>query len=120
MKLEVGMYVRYKNFTNISQIAKITNISYSDNKDYTDYCQFDNNDGTLEEFIEKASYNIMDLIEVGDVIKYTHPCREKTFLWELESDGILEQVKLIIKEKNINLKEVLTKEQFEKESYKVG
>jgi len=68
MKLETGMYVKYKNFANISKIAKIIKIEISDNNCYENYYHFDNEDGTLEGFIIKASHNPIDLIEVGDFV----------------------------------------------------
>ena len=61
MKVEVGMYVRFKTLSNevkIGQIQLIDNIIY----------ELDNNEVTADKYIIKASHNIIDLIEVGDYV----------------------------------------------------
>lgn len=67
MKLEVGMYVRLKNDAeNIVIINKITNVFET--------TILTENDGSIyqgeytKENVIKASYNIIDLIEVGDYV----------------------------------------------------
>ena len=71
MKLKVGMYVRFKNNKNIQYIGKIVNINeyrepyfkYAIEVTwYDDYIFIGNED------ILKASFNIIDLIKVGDYV----------------------------------------------------
>ena len=80
-------------------------------------------DSELKQYIIKHSSNIIDLIEVGDIVIYSINCKmtdieivkehtdartlEKTLrvgLWSLEQ---------------VDIKQILTKEQFERESYSV-
>ena len=124
MKLEVGMYVRTK-FGHIAKINHLPNSLYLKiilDKDYLD-TSGDLNCGISKEDVEKASHNIIDLIEEGDILDY-------------EFGGIISKSE-VIKEDNelgigwdddgdfINLESlyinsIVTKEQFESMSYKVG
>ncbi len=71
MKLEVGMYVR----TDLGEIAKIISSKHYKNEtgDYN-YLHDDNNlkyaiyDDLANSHVIKSSYNIIDLIEVGDYV----------------------------------------------------
>lgn len=119
MELEVGMYVR----TDDGEIGKITHIETE---------KFSEPAYTLDIFSQgiykgckwfdgKASYNIIDLIEVGDyvngypvyeTIEYTDNTRaiviaddNKSIIWEESSQHI---------------KSIVTKEMFSSMSYKVG
>lgn len=68
MKLEVGMYVRYK-YENCIYIGKIKFISEVMGYDETLQIDIDNcMEEILKEDILKASHNIIDLIEVGDYV----------------------------------------------------
>ena len=117
MQLEVGMYVRYKNFVNISNIAKITKIEISDNDCYENYYHFDNEDGTLEGFIIKTSHNPINLIEVGDYVNGLEVVAISKF-----KDGSryieFDEGRFICK--NYQIESIVTKEQFESMSYKIG
>ena len=108
MKLEVGMYVRTKDGT----IERIIELGYQDKK-YVSFSK-DNEYLTYKDKI-KASHNIIDLIEVGDYVngyKVTH--RTKSLLgFEDGQDGDWYL-------SNENIKSIVTKEQFESMSYKVG
>lgn len=67
MKLEVGMYVRFNN----GDIGKIANYEYREEytNGYVIYLEKDETIGwCCEEKDFKASYNIIDLIEVGDYV----------------------------------------------------
>ena len=105
MKLEVGMYVRTKR----DGIGKIISFSIGEE----DECCFielsKRRTGIKEHNILKASHNIIDLIEVGDYVNGKKVYKEngKLFIenWWLE---------------NIKIKSIVTKEQFESMSYKVG
>lgn len=122
MKLEVGMYCRYNNFQNKIKIAKIKGIQKADEVFRYDYISFDNDDGELETNIIKASYNIVDVLEVGDIIRY------RINKVSLETKGYLtgvidiadeEMIESIKEDKNYHVLQVLTKEQFEEMSYKI-
>lgn len=122
MKLEVGMYCRYNNFQNKIKIAKIKGIQKADEVFRYDYISFDNDDGELETNIIKASYNIVDVLEVGDIIRY------RINKVSLETKGYLtgvidiadeEMIESIKEDKNYHVLQVSTKEQFEEMSYKI-
>lgn len=121
MKLEVGMYCRYNNSQNKIKIAKIKGIQKADEVFQYDYINFDNADGELETNIIKASYNIIDILQVGDYvngdkIEYIDDCegamREFYYDYENPNDDVghwQEEIKTII-----------THEQMEQMAYKVG
>jgi hypothetical protein len=118
MKLEVGMYVRYKN-----GIGKINDYI---NNNYTQKFTYINNCGCAE-FLEenqviKASYNIIDLIEVGD---YVNGFKVIGF-WNDDGDYYLGIVVPgddwadILPLSKLTIYSIVTKEQFESMSYKIG
>ena len=122
MKLEVGMHIRINGF-----ISKIGHINTS--KKGNTYIQFKQPNGLLitmnTKFLddEKASHNIIDLIEVGDyvngnkIIKIsTDHCGRNILIYGYD-DGD-RQVVITIYEDEI--KSIVTKEQFESMSYKIG
>lgn len=110
MELKVGMYVRYTrgaiNGCVPPKIAKVVDCS-----DYV-LVSIDNRQVILRNDIIKASYNIIDLIEVGDYVNgykviYVHPNLIKvdsTDIWEIHSRDI---------------KSIVTKEQFNSAKYEV-
>lgn len=127
MELEPNMYVR----TKYGYIARLKIINKTDR--YTEY-EFDNKigydyDGFFHSIVEdciddieiiKASYNIIDLIEVGDYVNgskvYYCYCADE------DSTGLF-----IDTEKGrqwldnpSQVKSIVTKEQFESMEYKVG
>ena len=119
MKLEVGMYVRYKRgsmgyIEPADKIGKIINIIFE-----SDIFELDNNNNSIfESDVVKASYNIIDILEVGDYIN-----SEKIDYISISKDGkkrplIRDNIYLFDKYKSIN--SIVTKEQFEQMSYKVG
>ena len=81
MNKEVGMYVRTLN--------GIYKINYFINNNYTQKFTYIDNKGVSnileEKEIKKASHNIVDLIEVGDVITTNNLCGEVT---HIEGDKI--------------------------------
>lgn len=115
MKLEVGMYVRTK-----YGIGKINDYI---NNNYTQKFTYINNCGCAE-FLEenqviKASYNIIDLIEVGD---YVNGRKVYQVGYNFQDDFVLK-----MSESNYEdfiypneIETIVTKEQFESISYKVG
>ncbi len=130
MKLEVGMYAR----TKYGYIARIDKI-------YEDWIFFDNviteewgeksyslNNNQFGEIV-KASHNIIDLIEVGDIIKFkelrTHLTNESgtkfydNYVVSIFNEEELEVAKEEIEGKHMKLLSIVTKEQFESMQYKV-
>lgn len=126
MKLEVGMYVRTLN-GNIRKIVELTNTKFIDEPDYyVDKVLIDIEQNEIEdttymekwlfnEDIVKASYNIIDLIEVGD---YVNGCKVHR---------IANCITIILdNEENIswvnpsNIKSIVTKEQFSSMEYRLG
>lgn len=110
MELKVGMYVRYTrgaiNGFVPPKIAKVVNCS-----DYV-LVSIDNGQVILRKDVIKASYNIIDLIELGDYVNgyrvtYVYPNLIKvdsTDIWEIHSSDI---------------KSIVTKEQFNSVKYEV-
>lgn len=117
MKIEVGMYVRFK--ANLAEkIGKFKGfksdglIILIDNTEYW----FEKED------IKKASHNIIDLIEVGDYVngsKVANIVQEDGQQYlvldrdEVYYDSCLEP------SSDEDIKSILTKEQFEREAYKI-
>lgn len=130
MKLEVGMYVRGKYYNYRGKIGKIIKnynndleIAYKDGILKTSTSSFidDNFDINGQQYV--ASFDIIDLIEVGDIIRY------RIDKVSLETKGYLtgviditdeEMLKSIKEDKNYHVLQILTKEQFEQMSYKIG
>ena len=113
MKLEVGMHIRINGF-----ISKIGHINTS--KKGNTYIQFKQPNGLLitmnTKFLddEKASHNIIDLIEVGDYVngyKVRQDEEGKLYYHKIIGYDLLEKCEI---------KSIVTKEQFESMSYKVG
>lgn len=130
MKLEVGMYVRFKDKRGIEYIRKIVEIP-KDNRYASLYLDKDANysKGLSLKNVIKASYNIIDILEVGDYVngykveevnnnlnEHKGICNSlDTYLWVVNVLDEFEEI--VIFEKDI--KTILTKEQFEQMSYKV-
>ena len=120
MNLEVGMYVRTKR----DGIGKIISLSIGEE----DECCFielsKRRTGIKEHNIVKASHNIIDLIEVGDYVNGYKVCDVDEFSERVnyiyivdKFDRYEDENTIILYEKNI--KDVLTKEQYETMAYKV-
>lgn len=129
MKLEVGKWCRTKKGTIFKIIGGNVDmweidIDYSylskcENEDYNSYA-YNKNNSLFEELVVKASYNIIDILEVGDYVnglKITSV--DKTF------DGN----KLIGLGKNFGFSKfdndykitsIVTREQMEQMSYRIG
>lgn len=125
MKLEIGMYVRTKSqYGRIAAIAKIDNYKDWDNShhiDIEDKCM-----GITEDGIELASYNIIDLIKVGDYVngsKVVNIYRTNSLVIEqkeiiTEPDGTTWDDCIEVNVKDI--KSVVTKEQMEAMQYEIN
>ena len=116
MELEVGQFVRTDNGIIGKIYEKIGDMfTYKDsNRDYITY-------DLLHSEIIKASYNIIDILEVGDyvngkqVIETYYKSDEKWHL-EIVDSRLLTHDEL----KHVNIQSIVTKEQFEQMAYKVG
>lgn len=121
--LSVGMYVRTK-----KGIAKIIDRILEPDHYYFKMWVTDKfleiNDDTeyiSEVDVLKASYNIIDILEVGDyvngkqVIETYYKSDEKWHL-EIVDSRLLTHDEL----KHVNIQSIVTKEQFEQMAYKVG
>lgn len=115
MKLEIGMYVRTKK-GEIFKFVKIENEHYrrtwgSDGETITTVFELKN--------VAKASHNIIDLIEVGDYVNgyyVTTGNQNVGSIYIAEIDGLGLKKKLY----NKDIKSIVTKEQFESMSYRLG
>ena len=113
---KVGDYVR----TRDGIIAKVLEIKNQDDDVLNYYC-LDNYIGVLERSIVKNSSNIIDLIEVGDIVKdKDNYCLEVSFVRNNEiycNDYNLDDSVVVLNIKD--LKSIVTKEQFARIEYKV-
>ena len=124
MKLEVGMFVRFKTLSNefkIGQIQLIDNIIY----------ELDNNEVTADKYIIKASHNIIDLIEENDIVVIRR--NGDLYKYEVFSVPIFSDQKFYVYENMLGettmlfledipkeyIVSIVTKEQFEQMQYKV-
>lgn len=106
-KLEIGMYVRTKQ----GKIYKIIN------NDYLQSTIFRQTNEEIDEpyKVLKASHNIIDLIEVGDVITY------KTDIGSIRVQDVHNSVVMaMIKNKEIEVLSIVTREQFKAMEYRLG
>lgn len=119
MTLEVGMYVRFKDKNGCTYIRKVID-GY---KEHWYGCKVDKNANNVPYVSDKNiinySYNIIDLIEVGDyvngkqVIETYYKSDEKWHL-EIVDSRLLTHDEL----KHVNIQSIVTKEQFESMEYK--
>ena len=135
MKLEVGMYVRGKYYGYRGKIDKIIKnynndleIAYTNGVLKTTVGSFldDNTDINGRQYV--ASFDIIDLIEVGDILEINGEKYEVIYDESYEKLGIL-----IPSRKELSIRHsaleyvfkkyevaIVTKEQFEQISYKIG
>lgn len=112
--MKVGDYVRTK-----KGILKIRDDRpFKDDKNKLNYLTYGNYTCVLKEDIIKSSPNIIDLIGVGDYVNgecvYSR-CETKLWL-----DGDTGEILIIDGEPDEPIKSIVTKEQFESMSYRVG
>lgn len=125
MKLEVGKWCRTKEGTIFKIIGGNVDmweidIDYSylskcENEDYNSYA-YNKNNSLFEELVVKASYNIIDILEVGDYVnglKVIDIVENDIYI----SDYYAESYIGIVKVKDI--KSIVTHEQMEQMAYKV-
>lgn len=123
MKLEENMYVR----TRYGNIAKIINkndyrepsLKYGVEASYLKDIMFIGDDD-----IVKASYNIIDILEVGDYVngQKVYYDEELNFLYvqSFDADGEFYQESITKQSFIDNIKSVITHEQIEQMAYRVG
>ena len=119
MKLEVGQFVRTKD----GIIDKVI-------IDYNGHCASPNcnckhiscaKNYYDEDKIVKASYNIIDILEVGDIISFYEDIDnyKKQYVIGIPDLITLDNIKDKITNDNIRLVSILTKEEMEQMAYKV-
>lgn len=123
MKLEVGMYIR-TNKGNIGKLKKHYLGSITEPNEYV----FENGYGFSEaeyEYITKSSFNIIDLIEVGDYVNGEIVQKDNfdnlITITSFASNGMFNTIESYgSKLKNEDIDYVLTHEQYEANCYKVN
>lgn len=122
MKLEVGMYVRLEN--DVGDIVIINKIAH-----VFETSILTENDGSIyqgvytKENVIKASYNIIDILEVGDIISYSDEKHEILLIDDelmVRNTGLIYDNNYYLPIKSIAIKSVITHEQMEQMAYKVG
>lgn len=123
MKIEVGQFVRFKDKRGIEYIRKIIEIP-EDNRYASLYLDKEANysHGLSPKNVIKASYNIIDLIKSKDIILgrdgKMYQCwkiyKDYVFTYSKNKQG--QTITLV----DYQIDKVLTKEQMEQMSYKVG
>ena len=126
MKLEVGKWCRTKKGTIFKIIGGNVDmweidIDYSylskcENEDYNSYA-YNKNNGLFEDLVVKASYDIIDLIEVGDYVNgYYVEDVLKTFVNVAVGSNYFQSSTIYEKD----IKSIVTKEQFSSMKYRLG
>lgn len=108
--LSAGMYIRIKD----GEIHKIKSIN-------NEYIEYENGFGIpyeLKEYIVKASYNILDVLEVGDIVTTNNLCGEITKI-DKKNDRIYTTSYEEEYCSSEDIKEVLTREQFGSVAYRI-
>ena len=124
MKLEIreNMYVRFKDKRGIKYIRKIVKIP-EDNRYASLYLDKEANysHGLSPKNVIKASYNIIDILEEGDIISFYEDIDnyKKQYVIGIPDLITLDEIKDKITNDNIRLVSILTKEQMEQMAYKV-
>ena len=119
MKLEVGMYVR-----TLEGIMKA--IEIKEDRAMTRFVNEDGNVYFINDLMTNPSYNIIDLIEVGDFItlgENNYPLQVRN-IWEFAEDINIElsngaKFEDLHDNKDFKIYSIVTKEQFESMAYKV-
>ena len=126
MKLEVGQFVRFKDKRGNEYIRKIVEIP-EDNRYASLYLDKDANysKGLSIKNVIKASYNIIDILEVGDYVngykvtrvgKTYHGRKDKAIYCDYQQNEKTNKWIMIYDDE---IKSIVTKEQFEEMSYKI-
>lgn len=121
MELEVGQFARLKSgyickIININDFRE-PNIKYGVEANYLKDVMFIGDDDVV-----KSSYNIIDILEVGDIISFYEDIDnyKKQYVIGIPDLITLDNIKDKITNDDIRLVSILTKEQMEQMAYKVG
>ncbi len=126
MKLEVGKWCRTEKGTIFKIIGGNVDmweidIDYSylskcENEDYNSYA-YNKNNSLFEDLVVKSSYDIIDILEVGDYVNgYYVEDVLKTFVNVAVGSNYFQSPTIYEKD----IKSIVTKQQFENMEYKVG
>lgn len=123
-ELRENMYVRFKDKRGIEYIRKIVKIP-EDNRYASLYLDKEANysHGLSPKNVIKASYNIIDILEVGDIISYSDEKHEILLIDDelmVRNTGLIYDNNYYLPIKSIAIKSVITHEQMEQMAYKVG
>lgn len=124
MKLEVGQFVRFKDKRGNEYIRKIVEMP-EDNRYASLYLDKDANysKGLSIKNVIKASYNIIDILEVGDILVDDTNRKLEILLIDDElmvrNTGLIYDNNYYLPIKSIAIKSVITHEQMEQMSYKI-
>lgn len=121
MNIEVGMYVRYYPLLS-SNYVKINKIKEIEEKENCLCIWLEDKDLITEKYLIKASYNIIDILEIGDIISFHEDIDnyKKQYVIGIPDLITLDNIKDKITNDNIRLVSILTKKQMEQMAYKVG
>ena len=123
MKLEVGMYVRHKPLLS-SKYVKINKIKEIEEKENCLHIWLEDKDLITEKYLIKASYSIIDILEVGDILVDDTNRKLEILLIDNElmvrNAGLIYDNNFYLPIKSIAIKSVITHEQMEQMEYKVG
>ena len=111
-KIEIGEYVR----TDYGEIHKVVHV-VEDDGDWN-YYRYENTMGDFQMIITKHSKQLIDLIEVGDIVKDEYNKSEVAFVKDDKiycNDYNLDDSLITLREQDI--KAILTKEQMEANQY---
>ena len=125
MELSVGMYVRTKKLLNYDYVM-ITKIKHIEEKETCLHIWLENKDLITEKYITKASYDIIDLIELGDYVNEL-PVEAYYTRYDEEKDDYI-KIGIITLEDYCKgtftsveeIKTIATKEQFSQIQYRIG
>ena len=114
MKLELRKNMYYRTYSGF--INKIISIKNFNEREYLLNGFYINKDT-----IKKASYNIIDILEVGDIISFYEDIDnyKKQYVIGIPDLITLDNIKDKITNDNIRLVSILTKEEMEQMAYKV-
>ena len=133
MKLEVGKWCRTKEGTIFKIIGGNVDmwkididyfyLSKCENEDYNSYA-YNKNNSLFEYLVVKTSYNIIDILEEGDILVDDTNRKLEILLIDDElmvrNTGLIYDNNYYLPIKSIAIKSVITHEQMEQMAYKVG
>lgn len=120
MNREVGMYVRHKPLLS-SKYVKINKIKEIEEKENCLHIWLEDKDLITEKYLIKASYNIIDILEVGDYVStVTGECAVIAGIYnDINSKKYLRLCNCIGEYYEDDIKSIVTHDQMEQMAYKV-